>query len=34
VVDVSAAHVASIRAKYPFLDDLVGHSPIAAEAGA
>ena len=29
VVDVSAARVASIRAKYPFLDDLVGRSSLA-----
>jgi omega-amidase len=28
VVDVSAAHVASIRAKYPFLSDLAGHSSL------
>ena len=33
VVDVSAARVASIRAKYPFLDDLVGHSSLAETAG-
>lgn len=29
VVDVSAARVASIRTKYPFLDDLVGQSTLA-----
>ena len=28
VVDVSAAHVATIRTKYPFLDDLAGHSSL------
>lgn len=33
VVDVSAARVASIRAKYPFLDDLAGHSTVTAAAG-
>jgi predicted amidohydrolase len=31
VVDVSAARVASIRAKYPFLDDMAGNSLAAAE---
>ena len=33
VVDVSAAHVASVREKYPFLDDIAGHSPVPATAG-
>jgi hypothetical protein len=33
VVDVSAAHVASVRAKYPFLDDLIGHSSLVETAG-
>ncbi|CAN5429231.1 carbon-nitrogen family hydrolase [soil metagenome] len=33
VVDVSAARVASVRAKYPFLDDLIGHSSLAETAG-
>ncbi|MDQ2666347.1 MAG: carbon-nitrogen family hydrolase [Gemmatimonadota bacterium] len=28
VVDVSAAHVTSIRAKYPFLDDMAGQSSL------
>ena len=29
VVDVSAAHVASVRAKYPFLNDLAGQTALA-----
>ena len=33
VVDVSTAHVASIRAKYRFLDDLAVHSTVTAAAG-
>jgi omega-amidase len=33
VVDVSTARVASIRTKYPFLDDLVGHASLSEVAG-